>query len=236
MWSTWRLFRIGYQLAPATLLNGLSAVIAEAEMYRRLALDGVEHSVDRSGRPFPLLGMAGQVRFIELHDLGVDVPDLLRQHIRDRHAKRGCVLVVLVQNRLGQHVRAGDREFEREGCHRLCAGTGIRKIKRTAAQRSIDDGGRPRPEAHSRLRAVFQQFVEADVGANAVHRLDEVFDHAVGFGMIDVQIDTAPRRRQGRYPRAPASRSPRVWHRAAPAPMAPPRARLGWDMNRRWLS
>jgi hypothetical protein len=124
---------IGNQLAPAALLNGLSAVIAETQMHRRFALDGVKHAVDRRRGPFPLLGMARQIGFIELHDVGIDMPDLLRQHVRDGHAKRARVLVVLVQHGLGEHVRTGDGKFERPGCHGLGARAGIRQIESAAA-------------------------------------------------------------------------------------------------------
>ena len=52
---------------------------------------------------------------------------------------------------------------------------------------AFDHSWRPRAEAHTALRAIGHQFVEGDGAAHAGHRPHEIFDHAVGLGMIDVE-------------------------------------------------
>jgi hypothetical protein len=65
-------------------------------MHRRRGLNRVKDAIDRGGGPLPFFRIARQVSFVELHHIGIKVPDLLRQGITDRHRKIGHISVVLV--------------------------------------------------------------------------------------------------------------------------------------------
>ena len=94
--------------------NGLSAVVAEAEMHGALAVEGVEHAVDGGGRqrarrrdcrgcwPHPLAGSrtAGR-RPAAPRTSAIAISESLE------------IAVVVIQQRARQHVRAGDGELER---------------------------------------------------------------------------------------------------------------------------
>ena len=99
------------QPVPTALLDRLAAIVAETEMNRRLAVHGIEHPIDRR-RPFPFLRRARQVGFVELHDIGIDMADLFGEHVGDCQHEGRHVRVVPVDQRLGEHVRSGQRELE----------------------------------------------------------------------------------------------------------------------------
>jgi len=98
----------------------------------------------------------------------------------------GTAVVAVVQ-RLGEHVRPGERELERPGRERPGARAGDRQVERAGADRAFDHAGRTRAEAHARGLGVVEPLGETDLGADARHRPHEVFDHAVGFGVIEVE-------------------------------------------------
>jgi hypothetical protein len=98
--------QVAHQLLPGAVLDALAAVVAEAQVHRRRRLHGVEDAIDGRRRPLPFLGMAGQVRLVELDDVGIEVRDLLGEDVGDRVRKLGRVGVVTVEQRLGEHVRA----------------------------------------------------------------------------------------------------------------------------------
>ena len=156
-------------------------------MHRRRAFDRIEHPVDCRRRPFPFVGAARQVGLVELDNLGVDVGDLPGEHVGDRHGELRGVGVVLVFQGLGQHVRAGEGEFERPRRQRVGARRRVGQIESAVADRAVDDARRLGAKAHAGLAAVGDNLLERDFRANARHGLHEIFDHAVGFGMIDVE-------------------------------------------------
>ena len=181
--------QVVHQLRPGAFLDRLAAVVTEAQMDRRLAFfgNGAKHLVDRRRRPLPFVRVARQIRLVELHDVGIQVLDLLGEHIGDGVRQLLGILVVPVVQRLREHVRTGERELERLRRERLGARARQLEIQRSRADRPFDHSRRARAEAHARAARVIEPFGEADVGAHAGHRPHEVLDHAVGLGMIDVE-------------------------------------------------
>ena len=87
-----------------------------------------EHPVHGVRCPLPFLRAARQIGLIDLDHVGVDMLDLFRQHIGDRHGQCRLVLVVVVQQHLGEHVRTGERELQRPR----------RQLSRRACKRPAD--------------------------------------------------------------------------------------------------
>ena len=156
-------------------------------MDRRQAVNRVEHTVDGFRRPLPFLRCARQVGLVDLHHVGIEMADLRGEHVGDCEGERRHVRVVAVDQRLGQHVRPGQRELQRCAgkLTRLAART--RQVEMAGRDRPGHDAGRPAAELHTRLGPVARQLVEVDFGRHAAHRPDEIFDHAVGLGMVRVE-------------------------------------------------
>jgi hypothetical protein len=131
--------------------------------------------------------MAGQVGLVDLHHVGVEVAHLLGEHIGQGVGEIGGGAVVAVEQRLGQHVRAGEGELEGPAGQRRCPLAGAGQVERAAADRAVDDAGRPGAKAHPRHRPVGHDLVEAHGVADAGHGPDEVLDHPVGLGMVEVE-------------------------------------------------
>ena len=131
--------------------------------------------------------MAGEVRFVDLDDVGVASRDLFGEHIGEGESEGGKVSVMAVDDHFRQHVRAGEREFERACGQPPRPRAGRGKVERAASRRSLDDARRPPPIGHSRAGAIRLRFGEGDVGADSRHRPDEIIDHAIGFGVVRVE-------------------------------------------------
>jgi hypothetical protein len=123
-------------------------------MHRRHGLHGVEHLVHRGRRPFPFVRASRQVRLVDLHDIGVEMPYLRGERVRDRHRQRGQVAVVDVVEHLGEHMRAGQGELERSPRQLAGARTGLRQIERAGADRPFHDGRRTGAEFRGGLRPI----------------------------------------------------------------------------------
>jgi hypothetical protein len=156
-------------------------------MHGWFGLDRPEHDVDRFGGPRPFVGRTRQIGLVELHDVGLAMLNLLGEDARQRPSELGAVGVMAVDQGLGQHVRARNGEFQRSCREAFCARTGVRQIERAAAELVDDDAGRPAAKAHAGRAAVFDEFLERDRGPHARHRAHEIFDHAVGLGMIGIE-------------------------------------------------
>ena len=85
--------------APEAAQDRLAAVVAEAEVDRLLAQDAVEHVIDRLGRPRRILRIAGDARFVQLHDVGFDQLELAAQHLGDVHRQPAASGSAVVQQR-----------------------------------------------------------------------------------------------------------------------------------------
>ena len=93
--------------------------------------------------------------------------DLFGQHAGDRHRQRGFVLVVGVEQHLGQHMRTGQREFQRLGRQLSRPFAGRRQIERTRPDRAFDHARRSRAELVIRGLLERQPFGQADLIADA---------------------------------------------------------------------
>jgi hypothetical protein len=138
------------QLLPISLLDGLTAVVAEAEVHRafRAGVDRVEHEIHRRGRERPVGGIARDIGLIHLNALGGQSADLAGEHLAQRHREGVKVAVVMVEQRAGQHVRAGDGELEWSARDRGCALAVGEQVERTFAERAGNDTGRLAAESH----------------------------------------------------------------------------------------
>ena len=141
--------QVVHQLVPGALLHRLPAVVAEAQVHGRRARHRVEHAVDGRCGPLPFVGVARQVGLVDLHDVGVEVLHLLGQRVGNgmRHLRR--VAVVLVDQRLGQHVRAGDGELEGARRQRLGPRAGQRQVQAAVADGADHRAGRAGAELHA---------------------------------------------------------------------------------------
>ena len=86
-WSACRRVEESDQRLPVAALDGLPAVVAEAEVHGALDLrTRVEHAVDRLRGERGVGGIAGDVGFIHLHAGAGQIADLRGEHIGDGQA------------------------------------------------------------------------------------------------------------------------------------------------------
>ena len=137
--------------------------------------------------PVPVFGVAADVGFVDLDDVGVDPLELAAQHARDGHGEMAVAGVMLIGEHLGQHVRAGTGELER--MRGQCASELViaRKVERALADLARDHAGRLGAIGQARVRAEFVKIADGKTRGDAVHAADEIIDHAVGFGMAGVE-------------------------------------------------
>ena len=97
----------------AALLHTLAAVVSEAEMHslatRRA---GPQHDVDDFGSEIAVFRMAGQPRFVHLKCRGLELRDLPGQDSGEGRGPGRKFAVMLVSHHGGQHVGAGEGDFE----------------------------------------------------------------------------------------------------------------------------
>src|SRR5689334_17100940 len=101
------------QRRPGSLLNRLSTVVAKTEVHRFLDLYCIQYAVDGLGRQRPILRVARNVSFIDLEARASQLPDLGGEGIGDGESQRAKIMVMLVQQRASEHIRAGERKLER---------------------------------------------------------------------------------------------------------------------------
>jgi len=168
-------------------LDRLAAVVAEAEVHRGRGRDGVQHPVDGFQRPGPLVGRAGQVGLVHLDDGRAEVPDLLREHIRDGHGERRWIAIVGIERHLGQHVRT--RQGELHWLRGQLPGplAGGHQVERARAQWPFHHGRGSGPERHTGRLPEGEPLGQPDLAPDARHRTQEVLDYAVGLGVVDVE-------------------------------------------------
>ena len=78
----------------------------------------VEDAVDSLRGEWTVGGIARNVCLINLKTRTGQVLDLLREHVGHPHQEFFEVPVVLVEERSREHIRTGNREFERPSCNR----------------------------------------------------------------------------------------------------------------------
>ena len=177
------------QFLPVALLDRLSAIIAEAEMHGalRALVDRVQHHVHRRGRQRAVTRIAGNVGLVDL-DAGRRQPaHLRRQHLGQRHRQLREVAVVVIEQCPREHVGARDRELEGPAAHRRRALAVGEEIEGAFAERAGDHARRLAPETHRMVTGKFLGDRSTHHGRNPRHGANEVFDHPVRVGMIDVE-------------------------------------------------
>ena len=181
------LIQEGRQRAPFALLNGLSAVIAEAEMHGAFALEGIKNTIDRGGCQRGVGGIARDVGFVDLQAVARQAGDLLCENAGDRHQESLEIAVVVIQQGARQHVRAGDGELERTAGNTGGEFAIGEEVERALGKGRLHDAGGLAAELHGAFAGEALVIAAPHLGAYAGHRTEEVFDHAVGIGMIDVE-------------------------------------------------
>ena len=162
-------------------------------------------------------GIAGNVGLVDLQAVAGQAGHLLRQHAGDRHQQRLEIAVVIIQQSARQHVGAGDGELEGSAGHGRGEFAIGEQVERAFAERLFYHARGLAAELHGALAGEALVIAAPHLGAYAGHGAEEIFDHPVGIGVIDVeaiefavggQIDAAP---------GAACRRRRVWRRGAPA-------------------
>ena len=186
----------GDQSGPFAFLDGLAAVVAKTEVHCFAAFHGIEHAIDACGGNRGIGRVSGDVRFIDLHAVAVEFGGLFGQSISDGHVQRVEVVVVGVQQRAGEHVGAGEREFEGTTGDFFRPRAVFRQIEHAFVDGAAHDGGGLAAKGHFMLRTEGSGVRTADTLVDATELVDEVFDHAVRVGMIDVEAVKLAIRRQ----------------------------------------
>ena len=175
------------ELIPAPLLDRLAAVVAEAEVHRRRPGNRVEDAVDSLECPLPLPWMPRKVGLVHLDHVGVDLRHLCGEYVGKGEAELGGRAVMAVEKGLGQHVGAGQGELQ--GASGEAAGEPVvaRQVEGPLCERAFDHGARPGAEGHPLVPAELRGVGPGDLAAHVLQRPHEVLDHAVGFGVVDVE-------------------------------------------------
>ena len=174
---------------PVALLDRLTAVVAEAKVDGALGLvvDGVEDEVHRSGGEGGVFGIAGNVGFVDLDAGGGEAGHLGGEDVSEGHGELVEAAVVVVEQRAREHVGARDGEFEvtaGDGGGALAIGE---QVKGAFAEGAGDDASGLAAEPHRMMAGEFFSDGAADLTVDAGHGTNEVFDHAVGVRVVDVE-------------------------------------------------
>ena len=105
-------------------------------------------------------------------------------------------MVVRVQQGAGEHVGAGEREFERATGHFARTGAVFGQIEHAFGDGTAHDGRRLAAEGHFMLGTKRGGVLTAHAAVDPAELVDEVLDHAVGVGMIDIEAIQLAIRRQ----------------------------------------
>ena len=113
------------ECAPGTALDGLPAVISKTKVngFFSVGINRVEHRIDGSRCDRPILGIAWDIGFIDLHTGAWQVAHLIGQHIGHTHEQGFKIAVVIVEQGAGKHIGAGKRKFEGTACNGCSAQT-----------------------------------------------------------------------------------------------------------------
>ena len=174
---------------PVALLDRLAAVVAEAEVDGALGLvvDGVEDEVHRGGGEGGVFGIAGDVGFVDLDAGGREAGHLGGEDVAKGHGEFVEAAVVVVEQRAREHVGARDGKLE------VTAGDGggalaiSEQVEGALAEGTGDDTSGLAAETHRVMAGEFFGDGAADLAIDAGHGTNEVFDHAVGVGVVDVE-------------------------------------------------
>ncbi len=172
---------------PLAALDGLASVVAETQVHGALAIERVEHAVDRCGRERRVVRIAGYISFVHLQALAGQSGHLLRQHVCHRHHQRVETAIMPVEQCARQHIGAGHGELERTARHRRREFAIGQQVERPFTQRPFDNPRGFAPELHRAFTRELLVVAAADLGAHPRHGAHEVIDHAVGVGMIDIE-------------------------------------------------
>lgn len=174
------------ELGPGAGLDALAAVVAEAEVERAFDLDIPEDAVDGLGGEGAVFRGAGEVGFVDLDASAVEIGDLSGKDVGEGEEKGFKVAVMLVEEGAGEHVGAGEGKLDRLGGDGGRTGAGFGEVEGTLVKGAGDDAGGLATELHALLGHEFVAVLPRDPGLNAADPLDEVLDHPVGVGMIEV--------------------------------------------------
>lgn len=174
---------------PVAGLNGLAAVVAEAEVDGTLGAggDSVEDAVHGFSGEGGIGGVAGDVGLIDLDTGGGQAGHLGGENVGDGEGEVAEISVVMVEQGARQHVGAGDGELERASGDGGGAAAIGEEVERAFAEGGLDDAGGFGAEAHGRVAFELLGGGAADGAGDARHRADKVFNHTVGVRMIDVE-------------------------------------------------
>ncbi len=177
------------EFLPIARLDRLATVVAEAEVDRALGalVDFVEDDIHGRGGEGSIIGIAGDVGLINLHASRRQSGHLIRQHSGQGHGEVGKITVMMIEERAGQHVGTGGGEFEGATGNRSSHLAVMEEVEGTFPEFIDHDTGGLAPETHGRMARKFLGDGATNHGRNAGHGADEILDHAVGVGVIDIE-------------------------------------------------
>jgi hypothetical protein len=152
-----------------------------------LAVNLVEQEVHRGGGERGIVRVAGDVGLVDLDAGRGEAGHLGGENLAEGHGELVEAAVVVVEEGAGEHVGARDGELERAAGDRGGALAVGEQVEGAFAKLARDDAGRLAAEAHGVMAGEFLGDGAADHGRDAGHRADEILDHAVRVGVVDVE-------------------------------------------------
>ena len=175
------------QILPRAVLNGLAAVIPETDVYGLFASNGIEYGVNRRGGPGGLFRVSGDIGFVDLYHVRINVGNLPGEEFAQRPGHGRRVAVVAIHKDFAEHVRSGEGELE------LRPGQGpdhpevTRQIERTFSQFGFDRARGVSAIGKSGILAKRIQFFSPELRRDTTQSSCEIVDHPIGFRMVDVE-------------------------------------------------
>ena len=153
----------------------------------RLVGDRVEDAVDRLRGKLGVFGSTRKVGLVDLDASGLDGSHLRGQDVGEREGQSRLVAIVGVEQHAREHVRAGQREFDRVQAERRHPVIRLDQVQGAFANRPLDNRRGALAKAEVRLRTKEVDVGPADFGPDPVHLAHEVLDHPVRLRVVRVE-------------------------------------------------
>jgi hypothetical protein len=172
---------------PSAFLDGLSTIVSKAKVDGFGAGEGVKEAIDGRCGQGAIGRIAGDVGFIHLETGAGKIGHLGCEGIGEGQRQRLKIPVMLIKQRPGQHVRAGDREFEVTTGDLGGAGAIFGEVEGALGDFIDDHASGFGTEFHFAPGAEGNGVATTHVGTDAAEAAQEIFNHAIGVGVVDIE-------------------------------------------------